>query len=162
MTDQQQTAFEASPAPETAGRSLASAIGARNLMIIIVTMPLVFLIVVMATIAIFGRPGADKAQTADAERVVAAVDRSALAQPAPAAPAGVIAPSPASLALAPAPLILPPGADITSMALDGNRLAVRIDGKDGGAIVVYDLASGTAVQSIEIKRQVAADSGEDL
>jgi hypothetical protein len=161
MTDQQQSPFE-SVAPAAGGASLAHAIGARNLMIIIITMPLVFLIVVMATIAVFGRPGDGKEKSAAGERVVAAVERPTLVQPEPAAPAtaGVIAPSPASLSVAPAPLILPPGADIASMALDGDRLVLHIDGEDGGEIVVYDLKTGAALSRIAVKRQVAADGGD--
>lgn len=156
---QEESSFEEGAVPARSGGSLAHAIGAHNLMIIIITMPLVFLIVVMATIAIFGRPGAGKESSAAVERVVAT-----LAQPEPVAAgtAGVVAPSPASLKVDPAPLILPPGADITAMALDGNHLALRIINKDGGEIVVYDLSTGAALSRIAVKRQVGADDSGGL
>lgn len=159
MNQEEQSPFEKDAAPVASGGSLAHAIGARNLMIIIITMPLVFLIVVMATIAVFGRPGADRDASDAAGRVAAT-----LAQPAPAAAddEGVVAPSLASLKVDPAPLILPPGADITTMALDGNHLALRIISKDGGEIVVYDLSTGAVLSRLAVKRQVETDSGGDL
>lgn len=159
MNRQDKSPFERNAAPTAIGASLAQAIGARNLMIIIVTMPLVFLIVVMATIAVFGRPGAGKDAGADLGMARAGGERETLAQPGPSAQGstGVTAASPASLTLDPAPLVLPPGAEISSMALDGDRLVLSVDGKDGGEIIVYDLASGAMVQRIKVVREIAAD-----
>lgn len=158
MTDEEKSPLRGNAAPAGTGASLAQAIGARNLMIVIITMPLVFLIVVMATIAIFGRPGAGEEAAAPSERVVAALDTPVLAQP---EAAGVTRSSAVSLSQeAATPLILPPGADITSMSLDGGRIALRIDSEEGGEIVIYDLETGAAMTRIPVKRQVAA--GEEL
>jgi len=159
MTDEDKRPFEPVAAPAGTGASLAQAIGARNLMIIIVTMPLVFLVVVMATIAVFGRPGGGKDAGADLGIARAGGERGTLAQPGPSAQGstGVTAPSRASLTLDPAPLVLPPGAEISSMALDGDRLVLSVDGKDGGEIIVYDLAGGAMVQRIKVVREIAAD-----
>lgn len=159
MTDDDRSPLAPHGAPTAIGAWLAQAIGARNLMIIIVTMPLVFLVVVMATIAVFGRPGAGKDAGADLSMARAGGERETLAQPGPSAQGstGVIRPSPASLTLDPAPLVLPPGADIASMALDGDRLVLSVEGEEGGEIIVYDLASGAMVQRIEVVREIAAD-----
>lgn len=163
MTDEDASPLRDDAAQPGVGAAIANAIGARNLMIIIITMPLVFLIVVMATLAIFGRPGGDT-DGVDESQVVSASAPATLVQPDAAPPelTGVTPPSPAALTLDPAPLMLPAGADITSMALDANRLAVRVENKDGGGeIVVYDLASGAPVQRIKVVPQISP-GGDDL
>src|SRR5262245_46256776 len=112
-------------APPGAG-VLANAIGARNLMIVIVTMPLVFLIVVMATITIVGRPGdRDEGRAKGAVHSVPA-DVAVLEQPAALGRGAAGAASASLLSGDPAPLALPRGAKIASMALDGDRLVLRI------------------------------------
>lgn len=129
---------------------LAQAIGTRNLIIIIITMPLVFIIVVMATLMIFGRPG-DREQSAnpDAVRSVPlAQTLDSLEQPGAPAHAPTLAGG--------APLALPAGASIGAMALDGDRLAVRLDGPGGGEIVIYDLARGEEIRRIRV---LAGDEG---
>ncbi|HXI88007.1 MAG TPA: hypothetical protein VNH64_11145, partial [Parvularculaceae bacterium] len=128
-----------------AGRwPLAEAIGARNLVIIIVTMPLFFLIVVMATISIFGRPG-EKQAMREAAPIASAGPARALRQP---AVRQAISPTFAS---APAPIILPPGAKISAMALDGDRLAMRIEGSEGGEIVIYNLVQGAVIERVAVR-----------
>lgn len=104
---------------------LANAIGARNLLIIIVTMPLFFLLVVLATLAIFGGPGARRPEKAAAEAEIARPDQ-------------------------PAPISLPAGASIAAMTLDGDRLALAVETETGGEIVVYDLARGAVLLRIEM------------
>jgi hypothetical protein len=128
---------------------LAQAIGTRNLLIIVVTMPLVFLIVVMATLSIFGSP--DKR-----ERVAAASKGSEMATLEQPAPGRVTLPIAASTGAA-APLLIPQGAALGALALDGDRLAVRIDTPDGGAIVVYDLVRGVEIQRIEVRESGRGD-----
>jgi hypothetical protein len=117
-------------APADAGfAGLANSIGTRNLWIIILAMPAVFLVIVAAIIAVFGRPGADKTPAeaaAPAEETVAAPEPEVL-------PEGIAVPEGAA-----------PGA----IALDGDRLAVRLDGPDGVEIVVYDLAKGEIVARV--------------
>ena len=122
---------------------LASSIGSRNLIIIIVTMPLVFAVVLLGTILVFGKH--KRVAAAEAGAALPALETSAR--------------SSASSGLAPAPLILPAGADIASMALDGDRLVLRVVNADGedGEIVVYDLAAGAAVQRIPVISQFATE-----
>ncbi|MEO1251555.1 MAG: hypothetical protein AAFW81_04320 [Pseudomonadota bacterium] len=127
--------------------SLAASIGARNLMIIIVTMPLVFLVVVMAIIGIFGNRDAEEIEPVAARtEIVRSTPVASLSEP--LAP-GVVAPTAAAAAAANA-ISLPAGAEIGSMALDGDRLALRVDGPDGEAVVIYDLANGAVVQIIPV------------
>ena len=45
------------------------------------------------------------------------------------------------------------GAGLTSMSLDGNRLALHLNGGDGPEIVVIDLASGKIVARVQLKPQ---------
>lgn len=46
-----------------------------------------------------------------------------------------------------------PGATVSHMALDGNRLAVHLSGSGGAQIVVIDLASGRIVSRVRIDRE---------
>jgi len=155
-------------APRRTG--LVQAIGTRNLLIVIVTMPLVFLIVVMATIAIFGNPDdrdegapvdAGKAETSPqaprhASGAVASIER--LEQPgndrARLAKGAALSASAVSLdtfVADPAPIILPKNVKPTAIALDGDRIALHIEGPDGGAIVLYDAVNGRVLQQIAIQ-----------
>jgi hypothetical protein len=144
--------------PLTGVSNFANRIGARNLLIIIVTMPLAFLIVVMGVIAVAGKPGKEEETvTAGAVRSTPAEYADVLEQPArqtvlPATPASLFAEDAA-------PLVLPEGAKIGSMTLDGDRLAVRIDRQGGGEILIYDIARGGVIQRIRVTQ---ADSEEDL
>ncbi|MHA7872215.1 MAG: hypothetical protein ACX939_07695, partial [Hyphococcus sp.] len=130
--------------------SVANMIGTRNLLIIIVTMPFVFLVVVMAIIAVFGRPAGDAAGD----------DRSAvISTPAAAAPTAdnaqrVVLPIPAASTDAAdavqGAIALPAGAEAGAISLDGDRLAVRIESEDGAMIVIYDLAQNAVVQTVPL------------
>jgi len=67
----------------------------------------------------------------------------------------VTAPFPAAN-MGSAPIIELPvgqGASLTSMSLDGNRLALHLNGGDGPEIVVIDLASGKIVARVQLKPQ---------
>lgn len=137
-------AADSAPAPASGFMGVAGSIGARNLIVIIITMPLVFLLVVMATIALFGRPGAEKG---DVRRSIVAEPLEILDQPAPlraAAPASPAAASHDTIALK-------PGEDISAMALDGDRLVLRVRGEGGGEIIVYDLALGAIVRRVAVE-----------
>jgi hypothetical protein len=50
-------------------------------------------------------------------------------------------------------LALPEGASIGAMSLDGSRLALHITTKQGGEIIVIDLASGKAISRVKLKPQ---------
>ena len=119
---------EAAAAPSTGFGDLAQSIGTRNLWIIILAMPAVFLVIVAAIIAIFG--GAEE-EEAD------------IAAPAVVEDRAVTAPSAAS-----APIALGAGEAAGAIALDGDRLAVRVDGPDGVVVVVYDIAQGEEIARI--------------
>ncbi|GJL91699.1 MAG: hypothetical protein DHS20C04_13580 [Hyphococcus sp.] len=107
---------------------LAHAIGARNLKITIVAMPLVFLVVIALIILIFGKK--DKA---------APIESAAAAEEQAAAPATEIAER----------VAISEGQTPGALALDGDHLAVRIDGPAGVEVVVYDLAKGEVIARIE-------------
>jgi hypothetical protein len=50
-------------------------------------------------------------------------------------------------------LSVPAGSAVTAMALDGNRLAVHLDGAAGPEIAIVDLASGKVVAHVKLKPQ---------
>ncbi|MEQ1929927.1 MAG: hypothetical protein ABL957_05260 [Parvularculaceae bacterium] len=130
------------------------AAGTRNLLVVIITMPLVFIAVVAASLMIFGKPGPERVAS---EIVRSTPTSDVLEQPMLAA--GVAAPLAASLG-ASAPFVLSAGEDITAMAVDGNRLVLRVKGDSGGAIVIYDLAQGAEVQRIRVLENPASgDNG---
>ncbi len=143
---------------------IAEAIGARNLYIIIAAMPVVFLAVVIAMVSALG--GAGKR-----EDTLTTLGGAVLSQPVASAPvleqppakSGALAATAASaLAGEAAPLVLPRGAKVGAMALDGDRLALRVEGENGGEIVIYDLTRGAVVQRIKIAPQQSAPANEGL
>lgn len=134
-------------APPTAG-SIAARIGAKNLLIIIVTMPFVFLVVVMSIIAIFGRPDDDKIAAAPA--TVRSTPVAALEQPAATNGARATLPLPASIGDSAAAIALPAGGEAGAISLDGDRLAVRIESPEGAMIVIYDLTTNAVIQTVPL------------
>ncbi len=50
-------------------------------------------------------------------------------------------------------LPLPPGADVSQLALDGDRLAVQVEGPQGREILVLDLKSGTVLARVRLRPQ---------
>lgn len=50
-------------------------------------------------------------------------------------------------------LPVPLGAGVAGLALDGNRLAVHLDGPSGPEIAIIDLASGKIVAHVKLKPQ---------
>jgi hypothetical protein len=130
--------------------AVAEALGARNLVIVIVTMPLVFAVVVIATLMIFGEPGDEATEPARVRSTAAdTLEQPALAAR-PATPATAVATDPA-------PLVVPAGGAIGAMALDGDRLALRIDLPEGGEVVVYDLSRGAVLQRIPVREARGKD-----
>lgn len=47
---------------------------------------------------------------------------------------------------------LPEGAEIVETALDGDRLALRLETAEGPRVAIFDLATGRLVQTVEIAR----------
>lgn len=135
-------------APQTGFAGVAAAIGARNLLIIIFTMPVVFLVVVVAIISVIGGP--DEAPAAAAPE--AASRPAAVEEPAGADRRAVL-PVPASAPRVAPVIVLPAGADIGAMALDGDRLALRVATAEGEMIVIYDLAEDAVVKTIPLTEE---------
>jgi hypothetical protein len=50
-------------------------------------------------------------------------------------------------------LPVPAGASVAGLSLDGNRLAVQLEGPSGPEIAVIDLASGKIVAHVKLKPQ---------
>jgi len=48
-------------------------------------------------------------------------------------------------------LPVPPGAAVSAMSLDGNRLAVHLNGPAGPEIAIIDLATGNVVAHVRLK-----------
>ncbi len=129
--------------------SVAGMIGTKNLLIVIVTMPFVFLVVVMAIISIFGRP--DDA-VSDVNRVVQSIPISngSLEEPALSEPQRVVLPIAVAAEGTVGGITLPVGAEAGAMSLDGDRLALRIETPDGPMIVIYDLVQNSVVQTVPL------------
>lgn len=144
--------FAAAPAKG----SVAGRIGTKNLLIIIVTMPFVFLAVVMTIIGVFGRPGEEKIAAAPASVRSTPVD--ALEQPAGAGARATL-PTPASMGDVSTAIVLPQGVSAGAISLDGDRLAVRVNGDSGAMIVIYDLASKSVIQTIPLVETVGSAMG---
>ena len=133
---------DAPQAPPSPFHAFAQNIGARRLMIAIVAMPFFFILLLVAIIAVVGLPedeAADQAaesapavETATPDVAAAPVERAETAPPSPAL----------------APLS---GAAPGAMALDGDRLAVRVERPDGAVIVIYDLSQGAVTHEIPLE-----------
>jgi len=134
-------------APLTAVHSFAEKIGSRNLMIAIVTMPFFFIGVLALIIAAVGLPEdeADLAGTS-LETPVGAPLEAAVPDAATLGDTVGGAPAAASSILPGTPAAIPPG----GVALDGDRLAVRIEGPDGPVVVIYDLSRGAVTHEIPL------------
>jgi len=48
---------------------------------------------------------------------------------------------------------IPEGAEIAGMAVDGNRLVLRLTTREGGQIMVVDLSTGAVLSRIQIRTQ---------
>ncbi|GFO81399.1 MAG: hypothetical protein A49_10260 [Methyloceanibacter sp.] len=48
-------------------------------------------------------------------------------------------------------LTVPEGSKVTTMALDGNRLAVHLTTPDGGEIAIVDLTTGAVLSRLELR-----------
>lgn len=143
-------------APLMGVHSFAEKIGSRNLMIAIVTMPLFFIGLLVLIIALVGLP--EEEEAAAVNPVLESLGAAPVATLSSSAP--VIEESQIPAESAPAAIdelagaiTIPEGASIGGMALDGDRLAVRIETADGPIIVIYDLAQNTVVQTIPFNRQ---------
>ena len=127
--------------------SLAASIGVRNLWIIILAMPAVFLVVVAAIIAIFGKPKSDpKTELPPIEAVELEARPNSDAS-------GEVSVEVTNPSVGTAPITIPRDAAAGSIALDGDRLAIRVDGPAGVVIVVYDLAKGEVIARVPVRAE---------
>lgn len=123
----------------------ASPAPARALMVGVVTMPAVFLVVVMIALALFGRP---------APKVGAAVETAALdrlqqpsARPATSASlsaAGTQAPQFVGIRIE-------EDARISGISLDGDRVALHVEGPMGQEILIYDYSKDRVISQTPIE-----------
>lgn len=137
--------------PPTAFHAFAERIGSRNLMLAIVTMPLFFLGALVVIIALVGLPEDDPAAPSDTDAVLEAlsappVAAAPIAEASPAESAAEVAAPPPTASALGAVALIPAG----GIALDGDRLAVRIDTAEGQVIVIYDLARGEVIQQVPL------------
>ena len=132
-------AVEASAGAQASGDEQGAR--ARSVLAAFVTLPLVFLIVVMVSLAVLGKPGANGRAVAP---VASAPVEDVLDQP----PLweGTVGAKAASYVTNPHSLGLAPDATISTMALDGEQLAVE----SRGEIILYDLRSGVVLQRIKL------------
>ena len=122
----------------------ASPAPARALMVGVVTMPAVFLVVVMVALALFGRPAPVVA--AAAER--AAPDR--LLQPSARPATGASYSAATTQAPQSAGIPIAEDARISGIALDGDRVALHLEGPMGQQILIYDYSKGRVIAQTPI------------
>ena len=145
------------PKLESPFGSLAQSIGARNLMIAIVTMPAVFLVVVLAIIGVFGKPKVEQPETAAVAASVRSTEVDTLQEPARVS-VPVTEPSPASVNVPVRSVEWDAAPAANAISLDGNRLAVRMMGGNGEMIVIYDLEENQVIQTIPVSVFASAAS----
>ncbi len=123
----------------------------------IVTMPAVFLALVFGALALFGKPGSDN-RAADSGT---AANRSneTLAQP---AARRALAPHLASTqGRRPGAIQLADDWRVQSIALDGDRVALHVEGPAGRKILIYDFRDGRLIGEATIET-VATDAVDTL
>jgi hypothetical protein len=76
-----------------------------------------------------------------------------LGQGKPEKPAKAAPDTPAAMAGAETSLAIPPDATVTSLALDGDRLALHLNSSAGAEIAVIDIATGKVISRIRLKAQ---------
>ena len=111
---------------------------ARALLVGVVTMPAVFVAVVVGAVAIFGAP-------ARVEKTISAVQPTTLAQAEPARSAAAEPVFASAETVGVNSIMLKPGTQIRSIALDGDRIALEIDGPGGPGIKVFNYRAGREI-----------------
>ena len=133
----------AAPAAMTADRPAP----ARALAVGVITMPAVFIVVVIAALALFGKPSNEPATGRSASEL------ETLDQPAS------MAATSATFASARSTPSIALGEDrrVTSIALDGDRIALHVESPLGSEILVYDYVAERVVASAPIVNASASD-----
>ncbi len=135
-------AYPGSHADDTASASPAPA---RAVMIGVVTMPAVFIVVVMGALALFGKPasnGVDSTRTAAVET---------LAQPKGSPALGATFASAKSARAGALAITLGEDMRVANISLDGDRVALHVESPMGQEIVIYDYARGEVVAETPIE-----------
>ncbi len=135
-------AHEAPPASGPSGAPAPSS--APSMIVGVMAMPAVFLAIVLVALAVFGKPGEDAPPVA--------------ATPVAAAPPAL--PLAAALPAARGAIALPDDARIEAIALDGDRVALHVEGPAGHEIIIYDYREGRqlAAATIETASTEATDT----
>lgn len=121
----------------------ASPAPARAVMIGVVTMPAVFIVVVMGALALFGKPAApEKAASQTAAVETLAQPRGAVGVSLAAAKAGRTATR---------GIMLGEDMRVADISLDGDRVALHVESPMGEEIVIYDFARGEVVAEAPIE-----------
>jgi len=146
-----QPASAAEPASFTRHNNEAAANPAPSMIVGILAMPAVFLAIVFVALAAFGKPG----EVASTD--VAAADR--LLQP---AQVRAVAPSLASASsIRRGAIALFDDARIQSIALDGDRVALHVEGPMGREIIIFDYREGRQIAAAPIET-IATEATDTL
>ena len=132
MDTDNQSAPVSEEVPASGFGGVAQAIGSRNLIIVILVMPVIFIGGLFAILFMTGKLGGKLDAPSEAAAVV---------EPAVEGRAG-------APVVSAAPDFTGSGQGAAGIALDGDRLAVRFDGPDGAEVIVYDLAQERVVARI--------------
>lgn len=122
---------------------------ARALAVGVVTMPAVFIVVVMGALALFGKPASEPRGDAAAP-TIARLDQPA---PGPATSATFASSKPA--------ITLGEDRRVTGISLDGDRIALHVESPMGSEIVVYDYVEERIVASAPIV-SASLETGDEL
>lgn len=119
---------------------------ARAVMVGLVTMPAVFIVIVMGALALFGKPVATNAAPTDRASQVARLE-----QPAGTPALGASLASARSKKAAAAGITLGEDMRIADISLDGDRVALHVESPMGQEIVIFDYARGEVVAAAPIE-----------
>jgi len=134
----------AGAAPERAERAGEPA-PARAVMIGVVTMPAVFLVVVMGALALFGKP------VGETKGAAAVADVETLEQPSTVQATSPSFAAARSTAASRPAIALDEDMRIADISLDGDRVALHVESPFGQEILIYDYAKGRVVAEAPIE-----------
>lgn len=137
-----QHAGDAPAAPGAAGADAAAPAPTRAVMVGVVTMPAVFIAVVLGALAVFGKPAADS--NSPAGEPIATLEQPA-ATPALGAAFASAAPRRSPV------ISLGEDMEIADISLDGDRVALHVESPMGQEILIYDYAKGRIVAAAPIE-----------
>jgi len=138
---------ETDPRPRHAGFGAPAAIGpidpppARALAVGVVTMPAVFVVVVLVALALFGKPAAGpENESEDGVEMLAQPEARPATGPAFASTAGFVDNG----------LGISEDSRIESVSLDGDRVAIHVESPSGAEIIIYDFIERRVIAATPI------------